>query len=165
MFSKVFLKRAVIAFAIALAMYPTLITAQNFSGVANSVPTQAATPFYSAIPTSATAAVNNQTTLTITAPTNGQYIYVCYLALEVSQDGTASAITNGTTSTTNFNSFATKFSMPATVNTDQLMTFFQATPGAGCVKSAQSNTATTFVSPSASAHAAFTWYATYYVAP
>lgn len=138
--------------------------AQNFGGVPGAVPVQGTTPYYSQIPISATAAVNVVTTLTIPAPTTGLYNYVCYIALNASQDGTGTALANAVTSTTNFNSFATKFSnvQSARANYDWFMYF--GNPATGCAKSASPATATTFVSPQ-SANTAYTWYATYYQAP
>lgn len=117
-------------------------------------------------PISATAAVNNQTTLTIPAAA-GQYAYVCSLTFEISQDGTSTANTNVVTTSTNFNSFAFKASLAATAN---LMANIPSpwngvTPGAGCPKSTLPGTATTFVSPAAAANSAYTFYASYFYLP
>lgn len=119
------------------------------------------------IPISATSAVNNQTTLTIPTPPGGLSNYVCYLAFEASQDATSTAFSVAVTTSTNFNSFAAKFSQPATVNVDSGAYVLLNSSGAtgGCAKSTIPGTATTFVSPTANAHATWTWYATYFQAP
>ncbi len=120
------------------------------------------------VPISATAAVNTQTTLTIPAPPGGMYNYVCFLAFQVNQDGTGgTAYSVAVTTSTNFpNSFAAKFSMVSTASTDSgVITLLKNDGAAGCAKSTQAGTATTFVGPSANTHAAWTWYATYYQAP
>lgn len=120
---------------------------------------------YNLIPISNTAAVNNQVTLTIPAPPSGQYNYICTLEFNASQDGTATANTNLAITTTNFNSWTDKYSMPATA----LLTFDKVypwgSPSTGCVKSIASGTATTFVSPGATLHTAFTLQAGYFQAP
>ena len=128
-------------------------------------PVQSAQALYSTTPISATAAVNNQVTLTIPAPSAGLYNYLCTLSYHASQDGTATAQTNAVTTSTNFNSFALKYSLTATatINYHEEMVF--GTPATGCAKSAASGTATTFVSPAAGANIAFTWKATYFQAP
>jgi hypothetical protein len=119
------------------------------------------------IPISATTAVGNATTLTIPAPPGGQYNYVCFLAYEIGQDATDTALTLATSSSTNFNSFAVKVSQAATVNIDtgSLVAINSGGPGAGCVKSVAPGVATTFVQSASNAHATWTWYATYYQAP
>lgn len=140
--------------------------AQNPSGVAGSVPTQLGSPAYTLTVLTATAAVNNQVTLTIPAPTqSGYYNYVCSLFYHASQDGTATAQTNAVTTSTNFNAFAIKYSLTATATINYHQDFWWGQPGAGCVKSAAPTTATTFVSPAAAANLAFTWGAAYYQAP
>lgn len=115
-------------------------------------------------PISATAAVNNALTLTIPTPPPGLSNYVCTLGLTVSQDGTATAINNSVTTSTNFNSFAFQFSVEDVAQKDwkQIVNF--ATP-LGCVKSDLPSTATTFISPAAVANASFAWQAVYYQAP
>ena len=133
------------------------------------VSTQPTTPVtvasaYTLTPISATAAVNNQVTLTIPAPPAGWYNYVCTLHYHASQDGTATVQTNAVTTSTNFNTFAIKYSLTATatINYDWVENWNTLT---GCTKSAAPSTATTFVSPAAGANIAFTWTATYYQAP
>lgn len=124
---------------------------------------------YFAFPISATStAVNTQAILTIPAPVSGLYNYVCYLAFNTSDDasGATVAITNGVTTSTNFNSFALKFSMPAANNQNYDWSMVWGSPvGGGCSKSASPGTATVFTSPAINAHAMYTWYATYYQAP
>jgi len=122
-------------------------------------------PVYYTTPISATGAVNNQVTLTIPAPAGGVYNYVCSLHYGASQDGTATAQTNAVTTSTNFNSFALKYSLTATPTINYFRDFYWGSPATGCVKSAAAGTATTFVSPAAGANIAFTWYATFYQAP
>lgn len=124
---------------------------------------QSVPPINYQIPISATAAVNAQTTLTIPAPPPNQFIYVCMLQMNTSMDATGAAVSNLVTTSTNFNNFAMKFSAIAGigVNYDGPQFGF-GSPATGCAKSTLAGTATTFVSPAASTHAAFTWYAAYY---
>ncbi len=115
---------------------------------------------------SATTAVNNATTLTIPAPAGGLYNYVCSLAYSLGQDATSTVSTNDVTTSTNFFSYALKFSLVATANLQgRVHTLWATTPGAGCPKSAVAGTATTFVGQAANLHATQTWYATYFQAP
>lgn len=117
-------------------------------------------------PIAATTAVNNQTTLTIPAPTvAGYYNYVCSLDFDASNDSTGTASSNATITSTNFNSWAFKYSAVATASTGYDKAFIWGNPTGGCVKSVSPGTATTFVSPSAQTHTAFTLSATYYQAP
>ena len=138
----------------AYAQAPTVVQATTPSGI-------------TLIPISATAAVANATTLTIPAPPGGLYNYVCWLAYEVGQDATGTVLSLATSSSTNFNAFAVKFSQLATVNIDSgsMVLINSGGPGAGCVKSTSPGTATTFVQSASNAHATWTWYATYYQAP
>ncbi len=118
------------------------------------------------VPISATAAVNNAVTLTIPAPAASLYNYVCSLSYHLNQDGTSSAVTNAVTTSTNFNSYALKVSLPAVASTSSgIVNLFSASPAGGCVKSAVAGTATTFVSTAALANAAWSWYALYFQAP
>lgn len=149
---------------LALLLAP-MLRAQNVQSPSASVQTQGALPYYYLTPISSTAAVNNQVTLTIPAPTAGLYNYVCTLTYHASQDGTATAQTNAVTTSTNFNAFALKYSLTATATINFDQQFNWGTPATGCVKSTASGTATTFVSPAAAANLAFTWYATYFQAP
>ena len=159
------MKRAVLSIITVLALAVSL-SAQNVPGTGpTTVPVQSGTPYYSLVPTSATAAVNNQTTLTIAAPTAGLSIYVCSLSFLAAQDATSGANTNLATTSTNFNSFALTYSLGATANATYLWLQTFGASGTGCVKAAQPGVAVTFVSPSAQTHTAFTWTATYYVAP
>lgn len=120
---------------------------------------------YVLTPISATAAVGSAAVLTIPAPATGLFNYVCYLKLEGSADATgASVITNAVTTSTNFNSFAAKFSNANVANTDTgVLSLLDVSPP-GCAKSAASATSTTFTSPT-STHEAYAWYALYFQAP
>lgn len=140
------------------------VHAQN-TQEANTVATQLTQSRYYTTAISATTAVNNQTTLTIPTPQQGFYNYVCMLHFSASENGSVSANTNQVTTSTNFNSYAIKYSIPGTANTtyDWIENWGQ--PGAGCTKSAAPTTSTTFVSPAAITNTAFTWTATYYQAP
>jgi hypothetical protein len=132
-------------------------------------------PVIPVVPISATAAVNNATTLTIPTPPGGFSNYVCSLGYQLNSDATGAAVTNAVTTSTNFNAFAIKVSMPVSVNLDSSsgtqangqanVTLFSLNPGGGCAKSTIPGTATTFVSTAGLTHAAWTWYATYYQAP
>ena len=127
---------------------------------------QNAQGLYSLTPLSSTAAVNNQVTLTIPAPPSNMYNYVCSLDFYANQDATSTAIVSAVTTSTNFFSFAFKFSLLNTANVPLHLTAFGPfAPGTGCVKSAAPGVATTFVSPAAVAQASFTWTTTYFVAP
>lgn len=144
-----------------MAQAPTVVQVNPFGS-----PTIPGLGNMALVPISATTAVNNQTTLTIPAPAGGLYNYVCYLAFEASQDATSTAYSVAVTTSTNFNSFATKFSQAATVNIDSgVVVLLNAQAGGGCPKSASPGVATTFVSPTANAHATWTWYAAYFQAP
>jgi hypothetical protein len=144
---------------------PFVIHSQSQSPVP-ATPVQAVPAYYPTIPISATAAVNNVTTLTLPAPPAGQYNYVCTLALNVSASNTGAAvISNSTGSSTNFNSWANKISFVGTANTDYDWSVVWGEPATGCAKSSLPGTATTFVSPTPGAQNAMTWYATYYQAP
>lgn len=126
---------------------------------------QLSSAYASMTPISATAAVNNQTTLTIPAPASNQFNYVCYLHFNLSQNATSTASTNAVTTSTNFNSYAIKYSAAATANAVYDWVEVWGTPAGGCAKSGTAGTATTFVSPAAQAQSAFTWTALYYQAP
>lgn len=159
------LKRFACSFLLFLAM-ASLCLAQNVPGTGpTTVAVQPATPYWTMIPGYATAAVNTQTTLTLSAPSPGLSIYVCSVYLTVAQDATATAGVNVVTTSTNFNSFALSYSIAATADLTSVYGFTWGAPASGCVKAAQPGTAVTFVSPSATTHTAFTWNATYYVAP
>jgi hypothetical protein len=150
---------------IVLAALTGHVLAQN-PAQGNTAVTQAGLPIYYLTPISATAAVNTQTTLTIPAPPAGLSNYVCYLAYQLNADGTGAAVANAVSTSTNFNSFAVKVSAPSTIGYDSgAVQVLQGHPGMGCAKSIIPGTATTFVSASGLTHAAWTWYATYFVAP
>lgn len=113
---------------------------------------------------SATAAVNVATTLTIPA-VQGQWIYVCKLKFNLSNDNTGTVVTNVASTSTNFNSVAFKASHVVTASAGyDSPTFDFGEPGTGCAKSTSPSTAVTFVSPASVTHSAWTWYATAYYA-
>jgi len=146
----------------AMLVGPGRISAQSPLPAGGSL-VQAAPAQTAVIPISSTAAVNNQVTLTIPAPPPGMYNYVCYLHYGAHQDGTATVQTNAVTTSTNFNSFAVKYSLTATatINYDKDFAFGAPATG-GCAKSTSPGTATTFVGPAAAANLAQEWHATYY---
>jgi hypothetical protein len=159
------IKRFVFAAVVTTLMVGSLVYAQSaYQSTTSAQPVVLQTQF-PLVPISATAAVNNQVTLTIPAPAPNFYNYVCSLHLNGSQNGTASVNTNVTTSSTNFNSFALKLSFAATVNGNLDVIEGWGIANTGCVKSASPGTATTFVSPAAATNTAWTWSASYYQAP
>ena len=155
-------KLAVIALVIISAIV-TMVAQNSPQAGTNSV--QATQSLYYVTPIHATAAVNNQVTLTIPAPTAGNYNYICSLLFTASQDGTATAINNSVTTSTNFNSFAFAFSAEDVAQKESVRSFVFGTPATGCAKSTASGTATTFVSPTAVANAGFAFEASYFQAP
>jgi len=122
---------------------------------------------YYLIPISATGAASAQVTLTIPAPPPTLYNYVCTVHFNASHDNTATtAATNSVTTSTNFNSYAIKFSLNNVANQNyDFVDSWIGAPGTGCARSASPGTATTFVSPAAAADIMFTWTATYFQAP
>ena len=154
-----------------LAIALALVVLGAVSGFAQApVPVSLTTPTYASgitvIPITATAIVNTQTTLTIPTPPGGMTNYVCSLGYQLSNDNTGTVASNLVSTSTNFNSFAVKFSQTVTASVDSgLMMLFNHNPGGGCPKSTIPGTATTFVSPTGGTHLTFTWYATYYQAP
>lgn len=112
----------------------------------------------------ASAAVATQTTLTVPKPAPGLYNYVCALQFVASQDGTATAIDQAVTTSTNFNSFALQFSAEDVAEKSFQQTFNFVTP-VGCAKSDLPGTTTTFVSPTGVTNASFAWQASFYQAP
>jgi len=121
---------------------------------------------YQMLSIAATAAASTQTTLTIPAPPPSFYNYVCTLHFNASHDNTATtALTNGVTTSTNFNSYAIKLSLNNVANQNYDWVEAWGVANVGCVKSAAPGTATTFVSPTGTANMQFTWSATYYQAP
>lgn len=128
---------------------------------------QSAPAVYAMTPISATGAASTQVTLTIPAPAQaGYYNYICSIHFNASHDNTATtAATNSVTTSTNFNSYAIKFSLNNTANNvTDWSEQWGSTPGAGCVKSNSPGTATTFVSPAGAANMQFTWTASYFQA-
>lgn len=120
---------------------------------------------FALVPISTTGGSAAQVTLTIPAPPPTFYNYVCSLHLNYSQtNSTGTALTNATTSSTNFGGFAWKASAPAAVNTNLDVIENWGVANTGCAKSTSPGTATTFVSPAAATNGQFTWSATYYQA-
>ena len=147
------------------AVGPWAAQAQVLSPVP-STPVQLMPGFYAVTPISATAAANAQATLTIPAPPAGMYNYICALSFNYNQTATTGTVqTNAVTTSTNFNSFALKFSAAAAINTTYEWANNWGTPATGCPKSTAPATATTFVSPAAATNGAFTWEAVYFQAP
>jgi hypothetical protein len=155
------IRSAVVTFALLLACVAPSF-AQAPTVVAGSTPPSNIV----VIPISATAAAGSPAVLTIPAPPGGLSNYVCYLAYDLSVGAGATATTHGTSSSTNFNSFAYKVSSAGTANTQSAVNVVigAASPATGCVKSTVPGTATTFTSPTTAA-TAFDWYALYFQAP
>lgn len=150
----------VVALLIASSWVATGQVAQQSSNQAVKVMTA-----YPVVPISATAAAGSAVTLTIPAPVPASYSnYVCYLAIEGSNNNTALAVTNVVTTSTNFNSFAAKFSTPGAASSDTGVLVLLNATAPGCAKSAAPGVATTFTSPT-STDEAYAWYATYFQAP
>lgn len=141
--------------------------AQQFSGIVGSTPIQAGNSYYALIPISATASAGSTSTLTIPAPPIGIYNYICDLKFQIGNNNTGTVLSNVVSTSTNFNSFAVKVSLVVTNSVDSgvIQALGPYNPGGGCAKSAQSGTATTFVSSATPSNAAWTWYAAYYQAP
>ena len=160
------IKQVFVCFLIALCAFAPYGYSQNLSGGPPPTAIQPATPYYTTVPISATAAVNTQTLLTIPAPATGLFNYICDLKYEVANDNTGTVVTTAVTTSSNFNSFAVKFSQIATASVDSgVQTVLGPyTPAGGCIKSAAPATATIFAGAIAT-HATWTWYATYYQAP
>lgn len=160
-----YLAAAIVIAGISLGyLWPAHAQNPALSGATPVQPTQA---LYYMIPISATAAVNTATTLTIPTPPPGFYNYVCRLAWNLSNDTTGTVATQIVSTSTNFNSFATKVSEVATASANyDSPTMMWGEPATGCAKSTSPGTSTTFVSSASGAtHASFTWYAMYYQAP
>lgn len=121
---------------------------------------QSATALNACSTANSTAAVNNQVTLTITPP-SGQFVYLCGLDITVSQNGTATANTNASFTSTNLGGWAWKYSLAATANLALVQPFYFSIP----VKGAAAGVAVTVVSPTALAQTAFSINGYYYFAP
>ena len=148
---------------ILLVALASLAIAQN-APIANSTPVQPTLGLYYTVPISATAAVGSPAVLTFPTPPAGQYIYVCSLALEASNDNTGTVLTNVVTTSANFNSFALKFSAIATASLGYDWGMTMGSPSTGCAKSTLPGTVTSFTSPT-STHEAYVWIASYFIAP
>ncbi len=79
--------KVVLAIVAIVAVGAIIVSAQSIDPAATRV--QNTSALYPLTAISATAAVNNQVTLTIPAPPTGWYNYVCSLSYHASQDGTA----------------------------------------------------------------------------
>lgn len=111
-------------------------------------------------PINATAAVNNQVTVTLLPPA-GQSVYVCGIDVTASQNATSTANTNLTFTSTNLGGWLYKYSLAATVNIMASQAFYWSQP----LKSVIPGTAVTIVSPAATAQTAFSINAYFYYAP
>jgi hypothetical protein len=123
--------------------------------------TQSATRAEGLTASNATAAVNNAVTLTLT-PNSGQYVYLCGYEIVVSGDGTGTAQTNVSFTSTNLGSWALKYSA---VGTARVNLQFNNPPLATCIKATAAGTAVTIVSPTAAANAAYSITGFWYSAP
>jgi hypothetical protein len=121
---------------------------------------QDATMLNACSPTNQTAAVNTQVTVTLTPP-SGQSVYICGVDLTASQNGTATANTNSTFTSTNLGGWLWKYSIAATANLAISQAFYFSQP----MKSVIPGTAVTIVSPAALAQTAFSINVYYYFAP
>lgn len=158
------MKRIAVLLSLVLTMAAFTVLAQNGAADPSATRVQSTIPLYALTPISATAAVNTQVTLTIPAPPAGLYNYICDLHFGAAQDGTATAINNAATTSTNFNSFAINFSSEDVAQKVYDYKLGPFNPATGCVKSTAPGTATTFVSPAAVTNAAFSWKAAYFQA-
>lgn len=129
-------------------------------GVPGQLVQQSPTDLGACTAANATAAVNNQVTLTITPP-NGMSVYICGIDVSVSQDGTATVNTNTQFTSTNIGGWKWTYSLAATANLSITQFFDFNHP----IKSTTPGTAVTIVSPTAKADTAFNINAYYYIAP
>lgn len=111
-------------------------------------------------PISATAAINNTVTLTLTPP-SGQYVYLCNLVVGISNNATGTvASTNLTFTSTNLGGWLWKFSDVGTANVTTQSPFVTSTRW--LLRSQVAGTAVTIVSPAVNAQAAYNINAAYY---
>jgi hypothetical protein len=156
---------AVALLALAILTPPHLAAQSAYQTTTSAQPVVIQTQ-YALIAVSATGGASTQVTLTIPTPPPTFYNYVCTIHFNASHDNTATtALSNGVTTSTNFNSWALKFSLNNVAN--QNYDWFDAwgIANVGCARSAAAGTATTFVSPTGTANMQFEWDATYYQAP
>lgn len=130
----------------------------------NIAPTQQTATHADACTTiNATGGINTATTLTITAPGPGLYIYVCEIDLTVSNNATgAVTATNLSFTTSNLGGWKYTYSMVGTANTVPIDRSFSFYPG--CIKATVAATAVTIVPPAANAQAVYNINACYYSA-
>lgn len=152
-----------IVFGLVLCIAAGLLSAQN-APVANTTPVQSAQSLYFTTPATATAAAGSPAVLTLAAPPAGLYNYVCYLALEGSNNNTGAVLTNLVTTSANFNSFALKFSQISANSNNYTWQMDMGDPATGCAKSTSPATVTSFTSPTTTSWA-YSWTGAYFVAP
>lgn len=130
------------------------------AGVPGTLVQQSPTELRACTPAHADGAVNSQQTVTLTPPA-GQSVYVCGIDFSASQNGTATANTNSTFTSTNLGGWKFVYSLAATANTmfGQAMNFSQP------LKSVIPGTVVTVVSPAALTNTAFSINVYYYYAP
>lgn len=138
------------------------VSAQN-APLANTTPVQPTQSIYYTIPFTATAAAGSAAVATIPAPAAGLYNYICYVGIEGSNNNTGAVLTNAVTTSSNFNSFALKFSQISANSNNYAWAMDMGDPSTGCVKSTASGTTTVFTSPTV-ANWAFSWTVTYFQA-
>lgn len=146
-------------FVAAALIVAAAIASPGHKAKAQTLVQQTASELRACTPINATAAVNNAVTLTLTPP-SGWYVYLCGWDVASSQNGTATANTNVSYTSTNLGGWAWKYSIAATANLSITQAF-----NISLVKSAAPGTAVTIVSPSALAQTAFSINAYYYFAP
>ena len=150
------LKLLLLSVACAVALLPARAWAQQIT------PTQQAASRYDVCSVlSVSGAVNTAVAVTSTPP-NGQFVYVCGVDVQASQDATATANTNLTFSSTNLNSWHYTYSLPVSATSSNIT---YASSWAGVVRAPAAGTAVTIVSPAATVHTAFSINLYYYFAP
>lgn len=143
--------------ALTILLFSALLGSVGRKALAQTLVQQSATALNACSAANATAAVNNQVTLTLTPP-SGQFVYLCGLDFAASQNATSTANTNSVVTSTNLGGWAYKYSLAAVANTSLTQSFYFTNP----VKAAASGTAVTIVSPAALAQCAFSINAYYY---
>lgn len=162
------MKRIVVGLcaAVIVAISSWALYAQVPSAISTASPIQMVQGYNALTAISSTGASAAQVTLTIPAPGPGLYNYICFLHFNYNQTNTTGTVqTLAVTTSTNFNSFALKYSTAAAINTNYDWSIPFGSPAAGCAKSSAPATATTFVSPAGATNGQFTWEATYFQAP
>ena len=147
------MRKTLLFLILALGLVPALAGAQSPVYLVPN-PNIAVTPYVTGT-AGDSATVNKQLTVTITPPA-GQYVYVVGWDWTACQDGTSTAATNVTFTTTGFTNLPKigHFSLAATARicaNPMFMNF-----GSYPIKSATAGGAVTFVSPAAAANLAYT---------